>query len=136
MISSHNREKDADYKDTMTSADVKYSFERAVNPATQSPGGGYFGMIAGYDDVVGGKATTLSGIETPDQRVSRRDDASSTPIAARSRASPRSGPSTRSSSASARASAIVAGRSPAACSTWAILPGVCSSIWPSTPWRA
>ena len=53
----------------MTSADVKYSFERAVNPATQSPGGGYFGMIAGYDDVTGGKATTLSGIETPDAKT-------------------------------------------------------------------
>ena len=53
----------------MTSADVKYSLERAVNPATQSPGGGYFGMIAGYDDVAGGKATTLSGIETPDDKT-------------------------------------------------------------------
>ena len=53
----------------MTSADVKYSFERAVSPATQSPGGGYFGMIAGYDDVAGGKATTLSGIETPDDKT-------------------------------------------------------------------
>jgi len=53
----------------MTSADVKYSFERAVNPATQSPGGGYFSMIAGYDDVAGGKATTLSGIETPDDKT-------------------------------------------------------------------
>ena len=53
----------------MSSADVKYSFERAVNPATQSPGGGYFGMIAGYDDVAGGKATTLSGIETPDDKT-------------------------------------------------------------------
>ena len=40
----------------MTSADVKYSFERAVNPKTQSPGGGYFSMIEGYDDVAGGKA--------------------------------------------------------------------------------
>lgn len=54
---------------TMTSADVKYSFERAVNPATQSPGGGYFSMIAGYDDVAGGKATALSGIETPDDKT-------------------------------------------------------------------
>src|SRR6476619_2749776 len=54
---------------TMTSADVKYSFERAVNPATQSPGGGYFGMIKGYDDEAGGKATTLSGIETPDDKT-------------------------------------------------------------------
>lgn len=53
----------------MTSADVKYSFERAVNPATQSPGGGYFGMIGGYDDVAGGKVTTLSGIETPDDKT-------------------------------------------------------------------
>ncbi len=53
----------------MTSADVKYSFERAVNPATQSPGGGYFGMILGYDEVAGGKATTLSGIETPDDKT-------------------------------------------------------------------
>ena len=53
----------------MTSADVKYSFERAVSPATQSPGGGYFGMIGGYDEVAGGKATTLSGIETPDDKT-------------------------------------------------------------------
>ena len=54
---------------TMTSADVKYSFERAVNPATQSPGGGYFSMIKGYDEEAGGKATTLSGIETPDDKT-------------------------------------------------------------------
>lgn len=53
----------------MTSADVKYSFERAINPATQSPGGGYFGMINGYDDVAGGKVATLNGIETPDEKT-------------------------------------------------------------------
>ncbi len=53
----------------MTSADVKYSFERAVSPATQSPGGGYFGMINGYDDVAGGKVATLNGIETPDDKT-------------------------------------------------------------------
>ncbi|MBI3674739.1 MAG: ABC transporter substrate-binding protein, partial [Rhizobiales bacterium] len=53
----------------MTSADVKYSFERAVNPKTQSPGGGYFSAIAGYDDVAGGKAEALSGIETPDAKT-------------------------------------------------------------------
>jgi ABC-type transport system substrate-binding protein len=53
----------------MTSADVKYSFERAVSPATQSPGGGYFSAIKGYDDVVGGKATELAGIATPDDRT-------------------------------------------------------------------
>jgi ABC-type transport system substrate-binding protein len=53
----------------VTSADVKYSLERAINPATQSPGGGYFGMIKGYDDVSGGKATELAGIATPDDRT-------------------------------------------------------------------
>jgi oligopeptide transport system substrate-binding protein len=52
-----------------TSADVKYSLERAINPSTQSPGGGYFGMIKGYDDVSGGKATELAGIATPDDRT-------------------------------------------------------------------
>jgi ABC-type transport system substrate-binding protein len=53
----------------VTPADVKYSLERAVNPSTQSPGGGYFSMIKGYDDVAGGKATELSGIATPDDRT-------------------------------------------------------------------
>jgi peptide/nickel transport system substrate-binding protein len=51
----------------MTAADVKWSLKRAVNPATQSPGGGYFSAIAGYDDVVGGKSAELSGIATPDE---------------------------------------------------------------------
>ncbi|MET1028307.1 MAG: ABC transporter substrate-binding protein, partial [Dongiaceae bacterium] len=50
----------------MKAADVKYSIERAVNPKTQSPGSGYFTPIKGYDDMVNGKATELSGITTPD----------------------------------------------------------------------
>ena len=49
-------------------ADVKYSIERAVNPATQSPGGGYFSVINGYDEMVGG-AAGLSGISTPDDKT-------------------------------------------------------------------
>ncbi len=53
----------------VTAADVKYSLERAVNPATQSPGGGYFGAIAGYDDVAGGKSTELSGVVATDDRT-------------------------------------------------------------------
>ena len=52
----------------VTSADVKYSIERAVNPATQSPGGGYFSVIKGYDEMVGG-AAGLSGITTPDDKT-------------------------------------------------------------------
>jgi peptide/nickel transport system substrate-binding protein/oligopeptide transport system substrate-binding protein len=50
----------------MTSADVKYSLDRVTNPATQSPGAGFFGSIAGYEDVASGKATSLSGVTTPD----------------------------------------------------------------------
>jgi peptide/nickel transport system substrate-binding protein/oligopeptide transport system substrate-binding protein len=50
----------------MTADDVKYSIERTVNPKTQSPGAGFFGMIAGYDDVASGKSETISGIEAVD----------------------------------------------------------------------
>ena len=50
----------------MTSADVKWSLEHAVDPATQSPGAGYFSSIVGYDDTVSGKSKTLSGVTTPD----------------------------------------------------------------------
>ena len=34
----------------LTAADIKYSIERAVNPATQGPGAGFFGSIKGYDE--------------------------------------------------------------------------------------
>jgi peptide/nickel transport system substrate-binding protein/oligopeptide transport system substrate-binding protein len=50
-------------------SDVKYSIERAVDPKTQGPGAGFFGAIAGFEDVTGGKATTLSGIETPEKNT-------------------------------------------------------------------
>ncbi|WP_130834128.1 ABC transporter substrate-binding protein [[Erwinia] mediterraneensis] len=50
----------------VTAADVKYSLERTANPQTQSPGAGFFSMIAGYDDVANGKTTTLSGIKVVD----------------------------------------------------------------------
>jgi len=50
----------------VVASDVKYSIERAVDPKTQGPGAGFFGAIKGFDDVTGGKATTLAGIETPD----------------------------------------------------------------------
>jgi len=53
----------------VTSADVKYSIERAVNPKTNCPGSGYFATIKGYSDVAAGKTTTLTGIATPDDRT-------------------------------------------------------------------
>ncbi|MGO7540471.1 ABC transporter substrate-binding protein [Rhizobium ruizarguesonis] len=50
----------------VVASDVKYSIERAVDPKTQGPGAGFFGAIKGFEDETGGKMTTLSGIETPD----------------------------------------------------------------------
>jgi oligopeptide transport system substrate-binding protein len=50
----------------LVSEDIKYSIERAVNPKTESPGQGFFHSIKGYDAVVAGKATTLSGITVVD----------------------------------------------------------------------
>lgn len=52
----------------MTSADVKYSLDRVVNPKTQSPGAGFFGAIAGFDTASAG-GTSLSGIATPDDHT-------------------------------------------------------------------
>ncbi len=53
----------------LVAADIKYSIERAANPATQSPGAGYFASIKGFDDFVGGKATELAGIAVPDDKT-------------------------------------------------------------------
>ncbi len=54
----------------LTAGDIKYSVERAINPATQGPGAGFFGSIKGYDEMVGdAKATELSGITTPDDKT-------------------------------------------------------------------
>jgi oligopeptide transport system substrate-binding protein len=50
----------------MTADDVAYSYNRTVDPKTQSPGQGFFKSIAGYDDVVAGKATSMSGIKVVD----------------------------------------------------------------------
>ncbi|MBY2993355.1 ABC transporter substrate-binding protein [Rhizobium leguminosarum] len=53
----------------VVASDVKYSIERAVDPKTQGPGAGFFGAIKGFEDETGGKTTTLSGIETPDDNT-------------------------------------------------------------------
>lgn len=49
----------------LTAEDVKYSIERVVNPATQSPGAGFFGSIEGFDAASAGDGT-LSGITVVD----------------------------------------------------------------------
>jgi ABC-type transport system substrate-binding protein len=50
----------------LTADDVKWSIERVVRPETQSPGQGFFGMIAGFDEVAAGDTPELSGIEVVD----------------------------------------------------------------------
>ncbi|MGH6886906.1 MAG: peptide ABC transporter substrate-binding protein, partial [Geminicoccales bacterium] len=47
----------------LTAEDVKWSIERAIRPETQSPGQGFFDMIAGFDALAAGDAKELSGIE-------------------------------------------------------------------------
>ncbi len=44
-------------------SDVKYSFERMLNPATQSPGVGFFTGIEGAQAFVDGKAKDVTGIQ-------------------------------------------------------------------------
>lgn len=46
----------------MTAEDLKYSLDRVTNPATRSPGAGFFGSIEGYDAVASGEADSLSGV--------------------------------------------------------------------------
>jgi ABC-type transport system substrate-binding protein len=50
----------------VTSADVKYSIERVLRPATQSKGIEYYRGIAGAEDFVAGRARDVRGILTPD----------------------------------------------------------------------
>ncbi len=50
----------------MKAADVKYSLERMINPATTSPGAGYYAGIKGFAEFQAGTATEVAGITTPD----------------------------------------------------------------------
>ncbi|WP_112313321.1 ABC transporter substrate-binding protein [Pseudogemmobacter bohemicus] len=49
----------------MVAEDVVYSINRVVNPATQSPGQGFFGMIEGFD-ASAADGSALSGVSAPD----------------------------------------------------------------------
>lgn len=51
----------------MTAHDVKYSWDRAANPAVQSPtAAGYMVDIVGVEDVLQGRASSISGVEVVD----------------------------------------------------------------------
>jgi len=49
--------------------DFKYSINRVVDPATKSPGAGFFSNVVGYDAVRNGDADELEGITTPDSKT-------------------------------------------------------------------
>ena len=53
----------------MTADDVKYSLDRVTNPATQSPGAGFFASIEGFDAMSDGSATDLSGVTVVDPKT-------------------------------------------------------------------
>ncbi|ASJ72785.1 ABC transporter substrate-binding protein [Granulosicoccus antarcticus] len=53
----------------MSADDVKYSLDRVTNPATQSPGAGFFASIAGFDEVSSGDAQSLSGVSVVDPKT-------------------------------------------------------------------
>jgi oligopeptide transport system substrate-binding protein len=53
----------------MTAADVKYSLERTCNPATQSPGVGYYTALKGFEDFQAGKAQELAGVQAVDDHT-------------------------------------------------------------------
>ncbi len=57
----------------MTADDVKYSLDRVTNPATKSPGAGFFGSIKGYDKMADGSATALEGVTVVDPLTVRID---------------------------------------------------------------
>jgi oligopeptide transport system substrate-binding protein len=50
----------------LTAEDVKYSIERVVDPATQSPGAGFFGSIKGVEAVSSGQSKSIEGIKVVD----------------------------------------------------------------------
>lgn len=51
----------------VTASDFKYSWERAANPATNSPTAAtYLGDIVGVSDMLAGKATSISGVKVID----------------------------------------------------------------------
>jgi peptide/nickel transport system substrate-binding protein len=54
----------------ITSQDIAYAFNRIANPDIGSFGyPNYYTVISGFQDVIDGKAKTVSGIETPDDKT-------------------------------------------------------------------
>ena len=52
--------------ENVTAQDVKYSFERVINPETKSPSAWIFNKVVGYDAMRNGEADSVSGITVVD----------------------------------------------------------------------
>ncbi len=65
--------RDAQFHDgsRITSRDVKFSFERLLNPALGSPYAQLFSVIEGADDYRAGLTRDLAGLQTPDDHTVR-----------------------------------------------------------------
>lgn len=55
----------------VTSADVKWSFDRLVNPATRSPRGWVLSRVRGYDEARTGTSSGIQGVEALDPATVR-----------------------------------------------------------------
>jgi ABC-type transport system substrate-binding protein len=53
----------------MTAEDVKYSFERTIDPKTKSPGQGFYNNVVGFDEFISGKAKSVTGIKIVDPQT-------------------------------------------------------------------
>ena len=53
----------------VTAKDVVYSLDRLMNPATKSPGAGFYSDIAGAKARLAGEADALSGVKAVDERT-------------------------------------------------------------------
>lgn len=53
----------------VTSKDIAYAFERIGTPSVAAQYGFYYNVIKGFEDFQSGKAKTISGIETPDDKT-------------------------------------------------------------------
>ena len=56
----------------ITGADIKYTFERMLNPAMASPGGGFFTAIEGAEAFMAGNADAVSGITVDGNTITFR----------------------------------------------------------------
>lgn len=64
----------------VTAKDVVYSFDRLLDPATKSPGAGFYADIVGATERLSGEAKALKGVTAPDDKTVRIELKTPNPI--------------------------------------------------------